>query len=106
MLRKVIKFSPYVFIPYGWYKLSKYDKDTVRNFSYNKGLVTSQKFKRYSIWDNYIEPLIIKQFSIIFIGGHSFIEGLASDNLNKNKINKYLDELNDDIETELKYYDD
>lgn len=85
-----------------WYNLSGLDKDKVRANSFNCGFNLSQRFKKYSSWDEYIEPLIIRQFGIIFISGHSFINGLISDNTNKKKITKYMDNMHESIEKEIK----
>lgn len=49
-----------------------------------------------------VEPLLIRQCSIIFTAGNSFIKGMTSDNENKEEIKKELIELKQDICNELK----
>ena len=88
-----------------WRKLGFYDNDDVRKRSFNAGIRTSQKFKQYPAWDNIAEPFIVKQSTILFLAGHSFIEGMASDNEETTRIRKVLESMDTDIATEIKRKD-
>lgn len=99
--KKCIRYSPYIITPMLWYKVGTYDRTYIRNKMYNKGYNLSQNFKDYPCWDNYMEPLLIKQFSILFTGGNSFIKGMLSDNEDKSKVSKILKELETDVSKEF-----
>lgn len=102
MKKYILKYGSYGVLTFLWVKLSFLDKDNVKRKSFISGFNLSQKFKPYPVWDKYIEPLFIKQFSIIFISGHSFLSGLVSDNKNKKQINKYMNQMHDNISKEIK----
>lgn len=63
-----------------WLTASTVNKDNVRTVMYQKGQRLSLKYKRYTFWDNLVEPFIISQFGLFFGIGHSFIKGMISDN--------------------------
>jgi len=84
-----------------WYKLGLYDINDVRERSFNAGVRTSQRFKKYPAWDKYAEPFIIKQSSVAFTAGHAYLEGMASDNADKKEIQEDLQELENKIKDEL-----
>jgi hypothetical protein len=86
-----------------WYKLSTCEQPKVRKYMFRRGYNTSQQLKKYSVWDDCIEPLIIRQFGIIFTGGHAFIYGMTLDNDDQDGIHKDLNYLKDDIEREIRY---
>jgi len=86
--------------PVMWYKLGLYDVDDIRQKSFNAGAKFSKKFKPYSAWDRIAEPFIIKQSSVLFTAGHSFIEGMASDNEN-NSIQKHLEQMDNEMIKEI-----
>jgi len=96
--RKVCKYTVFCAI---WYKLGCINTDDVKNKSYIHGYNISQKFKKYPVWDNQVEPLIIKQFSNIFIVGHAFINGLVSDNDDKKKITKHMSSFYKNIKQDI-----
>ena len=106
LLKKTLFYGGFVIgIPMIWQKLGLYDLRNVRRKSYAAGLKTSQKFKNYPVWDKYGEPFLIKQTSIIFACGNSFIQGMISDNEDYDIIIQKVEEMRDDIVEELKIYD-
>lgn len=98
---KHIKYFLYSVMPFIWYNIGTHDKKYTRIVMYNKGLALSQKFKRYPVWDAYVEIFAIRQFTILFTAGNAFIKGMVADN--DDKINVELDKFNNDIEEELKF---
>jgi len=88
-------------MPLVWYYLGTMDKKYVRDISFTSGLLFSQKYKKYPAWDNYVEPMLIRQFSILDCAAHSFIKGMISDNENKKSVNLAFDELKNDIKNDL-----
>jgi len=101
MLLKLFKYATYLSLPLVWYKLATMEKEFVRRYMYTKGRQLSEKFKLFPSWDKYAEPFLIRQFSIIFTGGHAFIEGMVEDNDDQDKVEEDLNELKNDIENEL-----
>ena len=99
--RKFLKYTSYVTIPITWYYIGTHERKYVKESMYDKGFNLSQKFKNYKMWDNFIEPILVKQFSILFAGGNSFIQGMISDNENKEIIKKSLSEYKKNIQEEL-----
>ena len=85
-------------LPALWYKLGFSDVKKIQDKSFGAGLNLSQRFKKYPMWDKIAEPFIIRQPTIIFTMGHSFLEGMASDNENKQKIQKELDKMDMEID--------
>jgi hypothetical protein len=83
--------SASIILPYGWHKIGLYDVDNVRNNSFNNGLKISQKFKQYPVWDRVVEPFLVKQSTVLFTVGHSFMEGMASDNKNQENIKEVIE---------------
>ncbi len=79
-----------------WYSSSKVDKKDMRKNMFDRGLNLSQKYKNYKAWDNFVEPFIITQFGLFFGAGHSFIKGMISDNDNKEKLSKKLEDAIDE----------
>lgn len=75
----------------GWNVLYLLDKEKSKEISFKKGYELSQKFKQFTVWDNYVEPLIINQFSFIFSVSNSFIKGMISDNKNKKDLEDKLE---------------
>lgn len=63
-----------------WFAANHIDKKSTRAKVYESGRSLSQKYKKYTFWDNLLEPFIIKQFGLFFGIGHSFIKGMISDN--------------------------
>ena len=94
------KWSAITSFVYGFYKLGYADKEEVKEYSFYRGLQISQKFKSVKAWDKYVEPMIIHRFGVMFGAGHSFLEGLISDNEDENikmTLKKIDDEYNKDI---------
>lgn len=85
-------------LPVIWYKLGFYDIKKIQDKSFNAGLNLSQRFKKYPMWDKVAEPFIIRQTSVIFTAGHSFLEGMASDNPESQNIQKDLNKMNREID--------
>lgn len=88
-------------MPFVWYYLGTLDKKNVRTLSYGSGLLLSQKYKKYPAWDNYVEPMIIRQVSILDCVTHSFIKGMISDNDDKTSVNVAFDELKEEVKKDL-----
>lgn len=91
--------NPYLYLSLISYCYLSYkiDNKSARATSYANGKALSQKFKSYTIWDKCAEPLIIKQFGLVFGIGHSFVKGMISDN--DIKIDDQLDKvIKDNIE--------
>src|SRR5271169_3540757 len=95
------KCIPYIIIPLLWYYIGTHDKNVTRTIMFNKGLIMSQKFKKYPAWDNFVEPFMIRQFSILFSAGNAFIKGMVSDNDDKTIVNLALTELKENVQEEL-----
>lgn len=91
----------YVGLPLLWFYAGTFDRKYVKSYMFNKGLALSQSFKKYPQWDDYVEPIIINQFSILFTGGNAFIKGLISDNENSAEITKDLKLYKTSIEDDL-----
>jgi hypothetical protein len=100
-VKKGLRYVPYIATPVLWYQVGTYNRNDIRDKMYNKGYNLSQQFKEYPAWDNYAEPLIIKQFSIMFTGGNAFIKGMLSDNDNKVNVNKILNEFETTVSNEF-----
>jgi hypothetical protein len=98
MNRRLLKAAPYVALLLGWSYIDNFDTDKTKKIAFNKGLALSQKFKKYSAWDKYAEPLIVRQFGFLFGVGNSFIKGLISDN---NKPSEYIDETLNEMKKEI-----
>lgn len=81
-----------------WYYVGAQDVEFVRTKNFNAGASVSQQFKAYPLWDGMIEPLLIRQFTIVFVAGHSFILGMASDNPQDQHIDKELLKMDESIE--------
>ena len=99
--KKYGKYTTYVATPLLWYYVGTYDRNYIRGKMYDKGYNLSQSFKQYPIWDNYAEPIILKQFSILFTGGNAFIKGMLSDNDDKANVDKILKEFESSVSKEL-----
>jgi len=84
--------------------MGTYDHNYVKHTMFNHGLALSQKFKQYPAWDNYVEPLIVRQSAILFTAGNSFIKGMISDNKNKDDINTSLADYTSHIKQELEEF--
>lgn len=98
---KVLRMFVYTSIPTMWYYSGTLNHENIKPYMFNKGFVFSQKFKKYPVWDNFCEPFIIRQSTVIFAGGNAFIKGMISDNENTEVINKNLELYKKDIESEL-----
>ena len=101
-LRNFAKYGSYIAGPTLWYYVGTYDKEIVKRNMFNRGFNLSQKFKQYPIWDNFIEPAVVRRSSIVFAAGNSFIKGMISDNQNTEEINKSIAVYKAEIEEELK----
>ena len=98
MLKRLITYSTLsIGLPIVWYKLGFYDVKKIQDKSFNAGLNVSQKFKKYKMWDTVVEPFIIRQTTLVFTIGHSFLEGMASDNEDKQKIENELNKMRNEI---------
>ncbi len=87
-------------LPILWYSLGHLPKDDLRKVSYQSGLWVSQKYKKYPAWDRCIEPIIIRQLSVIDCISHSFVKGMISDN-EKTLFEELTKELKNEIKEEL-----
>lgn len=87
-----LRRSMFVFsaLTYGYASLYSHDSSDMRKIMHEKGRSISQKYKKYVVWDNLVEPFIIRQFGVVFGIGHSFIKGMISDN--SIKIDDQLDQ--------------
>lgn len=101
-IKKMLYFGGIIGVPFAWYNLSLCKRKDIRKLFYNKGANVSTKFKHYPMWDQYVEPFFIQQFSIIFTATHAFIEGMVSDNEDQYSVNIDLDNMHKDIEMEIK----
>ena len=98
---EIIGYSSYLLIPVAWYAMSKCNKEIPKKISYTAGLYLSQKFKSFTMWDNFVEPMFIKQFGLLFSVGHSFIEGMTSDNSNTQHIEIEMQEMENSVKEDL-----
>jgi hypothetical protein len=92
---KVVKYTLCIAT---FYYLGTHDEDLLRKKMFKKGLALSQRFKRYPAWDNYIEPMIVVQFGIIFAGCSAFVKGMLSDNADIHEISVYKDTIEKELE--------
>lgn len=99
------KYGSYALVPMVWYYLGTHDRELVKANMFNRGFNLSQRFKKYPFWDHAVEPLIVKQSSILFAAGNSFIKGMISDNDNSNELKDSLAIYKQEIEKELKELD-
>lgn len=104
MARNKNKIIYFVFGLSLWYYLGTYDREHLKKLWYVKGLNVSQKFKPYPAWDAYVEPFIIKQFSLLFSAGNSFINGMTSDNTSD--ISADITTYVKNVETDLRAFDE
>lgn len=86
----------------GWYYSGTCDKTNVKKYMFNKGRNLSQRFKKYPIFDNVIEPIIVRQSTIIFCAGNAFLKGLISDNNNTTELEISVEYYKKEIESDLK----
>ena len=100
-----MKYPMYVSLPFLWFYIGSYDRQTLKSNMYIKGRNLSQTFKPIPYWDRYAEPIIINQFSNIFAAGNSFIKGLVSDNEDRESVNNSINRYRQDIDEELSEYD-
>ncbi len=98
---KMLKMVTYASLPTMWYYSGTLKHENVKPYMFNKGFTLSQKFKEYPVWDNFCEPFIIRQSTIIFAGGNAFIKGMVSDNENTGVIDQDLKLYKKDINDEL-----
>lgn len=75
-----------------YYSAKKVNKKDMRGNMFDRGYNLSQKYKKYRVWDKMVEPFVITQFGLFFGAGHSFIKGMISDNSNREKLEKKLEE--------------
>lgn len=100
-INRTLKWAIFVASPVLWYNLGKSDKNSVKQKMFYNGLVISQYFKQHPSWDKYAEPLLVKQFSILFTAGYSFLNGMMSDNDDKHSVKRVMDQLKNEIISEL-----
>jgi hypothetical protein len=94
----IVKF---IGLPLCWYGLGKLKPEDLRRGSFQQGRNISQNFKQFFWWDTFVEPFVITQFLRVFIIGHSFVEGLASDNEDQDTIRDKLTELKEEVVEEF-----
>ena len=68
-------------------------ESSAKRFAFKKGYSLSQYFQKYPGWNKIVEPLIIRQFGIIFGVSNSFIQGMLSDNDDVKKDQELLKEI-------------
>jgi hypothetical protein len=83
--------AKFVGIPLCWYGLSQLKVEDLRRGSFDAGYAISQKCKGLFWWDTVVEPILIAQLLRIFIIGHSFVQGLVSDNVDQQSIQTSLE---------------
>lgn len=88
-------------LPIIWYYISTHDKQTIKTDMYCRGLLFSQKFKKYPAFDKYLEPMLINQFAILFTAGNAFIHGMLADNTDQLEVKQELENFNKQISEEL-----
>jgi len=60
--------------------------EPIKKHAFYIGREISLKFTSSPYWENYVEPVIIRGSDCIITGLNGFINGLASDNKDENKI--------------------
>ncbi len=93
-----------VTLPLSWYSLGILKKDQVRTYMFYVGKYFSSRCSKIPYWEKYAEPIFIRQFAIIFTATNSFIEGMVSDNKNKEEIEEEMEEFKDCIEDDINVY--
>lgn len=107
MIKKLIKGGVYCFAgAIVWKYIDSLESDATKKIAYEKGRDFSQSMKTKSTvlkvtWDDYFEPLIVKQFAVVFGVTNAFILGMLSDNDHISKsITDDLKMLKGDIDTD------
>lgn len=93
----LIQYTGSISMAYFWYKLYKCDKKYVGDLMYDKGRTLSSTMKFVPMWDNLVEPFIIREFGVLFYAGDSFIKGLVADNDDQEQVKENLTNLYEDI---------
>ena len=86
-----------VALPISWYSIGILNKDQVRKYMFYTGKYVSSKCSKIPYWEKCAEPLIIRQFAVIFTAGDALIEGMISDNKNKKEIGIVIEEFEKSI---------
>lgn len=99
--KKHILYAKIASLTIAWYCIGYPEKEDIRQRFYKRGYNFSQRFKKYKLWDKYAEPLFISQFTTFFTAGYSFIEGMISDNEDKERIELEMKKMKENIIKDL-----
>ena len=94
-------YSYIIVLPIMWYVLGMIDKEKAEKYMFNVGYLVSQKFKHLPHWDKYVEPIFIKQFSLLFVASNALLKGMISDNENVEQMTENLEQISSDIKNDL-----
>lgn len=89
--------SLFIGLPMIWYSLGLINNITIRKYMYNAGYYISHTCKKVPYWDIYVEPIFIRQLTIIFTPSHSLIEGMISDNKNSEEVKQEIEKMKENI---------
>ena len=78
-----------------WAGMGMIDREKAKNLTYKLGYLLSQKCQMIPYWDKYAEPIIIRQLALLFVTGHAFVEGMISDNKDKEEAEKEMEKMED-----------
>ena len=80
-----------------WYQLGQQELKMIKTSAFDGGVKFSQNFRSWPVWDSIVEPILVKQFTILFGAGHSFILGMASDNEDQTAIQSQIRQMDQEI---------
>jgi hypothetical protein len=84
-----------------WYAYGTISIETIRLQSFAAGTRISSRLAIIPGWNMIVEPMIISQLARIFVGMHSFVQGLTSDNTNLVEIERALRDMRNVITEDL-----
>ena len=93
--------SAYVLCTAVWYVYGTIDIETIRLQAFDAGKCISSRLAIIPGWNMVAEPMIISQLARIFVGMHSFIQGLTSDNTNILEIERAFKKMRQDVMEDL-----
>lgn len=85
LLTSIISITSYSLLgiigfPALWYALGLINKNKLRKIMFNIGEFISGRLKTFPNWDKYMEPILIRQITLLFIASYSLLQGMISDN--------------------------
>lgn len=90
LLTSIISITSYSLLgmigfPLSWYALGLINKNKLRKIMFKIGKFISGRLKSFPNWDKYMEPILIRQITLLFIASYSLLQGMISDNSEDDK---------------------